>query len=47
MATKRRNGVNKFWKQERVRLQNGQKWYSDWSPKQKADILKGKRPKHS
>jgi hypothetical protein len=23
------------------------KWYSDWSPKQKADILKGKRPKHS
>ena len=24
MATKRRNGVNKFWKQERVRLQNGQ-----------------------
>ena len=24
MATKHRNGVNKFWKQERVRLQNGQ-----------------------
>ena len=24
MATKRRNGVNKFWEQERVRLQNGQ-----------------------
>lgn len=23
------------------------KWYSDWSHKQKADILKGKRPKHS
>lgn len=23
MATKHRNGVNKFWKQERVRLQNG------------------------
>ena len=47
MATKRRNGVNKFWEQERTRLQNGENGTRNWSPQQKADILNGKRPTYN
>ena len=47
MSTKRQNGVNKFWEQERTRLQNGENGTRNWSPQQKADILNGKRPTYN
>lgn len=47
MSTKRQNGVNKFWEQERTRLQNGENGTRNWSPQQKIDILNGKRPKYN
>lgn len=47
MATKRRNGVNKFWEQERTRLQNGENGTRNWYLQQKADILNGKRPTYN
>lgn len=47
MSTKRQNGVNKFWEQERIRLQNGENGTRNWSPQQKADILNGKRPTYN
>lgn len=47
MSTKRQNDVNKFWEQERTRLQNGENGTRNWSPQQKADILNGKRPTYN
>ena len=47
MSTKRQNGVNKFWEQERTRLQNGENGTRNWSTQQKSDILNGKRPTYN
>lgn len=44
--TQRRNeGVESFWRDERVRLSRGEKGTRDWSDEQIKDILSGKRAK--
>ena len=38
MSTKRQNGVNKFWEQERTRLQNGENGTRNWFPQQQVNL---------
>lgn len=39
-------GVELFWKQERLRLERGEKGTRNWTPSQRKDILAGKRPSY-
>lgn len=42
---RRRNGIKNYWKQERNRLERGERGTRNWSSAQRADILAGKIPK--
>ena len=41
---RRKDAVDKFWKQEKEQLRKGLRGTRNWSEEQKADILKGKKP---
>lgn len=42
---RRREGIKKFWKEEKERIQTGQKPSREWTPQQRQDILNNKIPK--
>ncbi len=49
LDNRRQRGVDRFWSEERKRLQKGEPGTRNWSPKQRDDILSGskkRRPKH-
>lgn len=41
---RRKAGIKKFWKQERNRLERGERGTRNWSPEQKRSILEGRIP---
>ena len=44
---RRRNGIKSYWKQERNRLERGERGTRNWTSEQKAAILAGKTPKYN
>lgn len=42
---RRRAGIKNFWKQERNRLERGERGSRNWTPEQRTAILAGKTPK--
>ena len=46
-SKRRRNGVKTFWKQERNRLERGERGTRNWSDEQRQAILSGRAPKHN
>ena len=44
-SKRRKNGIKSFWKQERNRLERGEKGTRNWTVEQRQAILSGKAPK--